>query len=219
MQQCCGKSIEMATLEELQAEVAELKESLEAQITSNKALGADLKKAKADLRKGQEIDPAEFAALQTENDTLKGNLAKATKDLTTITGERDKAVKTLETESTITIGMQRDRDLTEALAAINVTNPINLKAAKALLAAQVQVVTEGDKRVTKVGDKLLANYLKEDWSASDDGKHFISAPNNTGGGSQGGGKDTSLKQVSRSEFDTFSPAKKMEFSKAGGQVV
>jgi regulator of replication initiation timing len=208
----------MATLEELQAEVAELKESLEAQITSNKALGADLKKAKADLRKGQEIDPAEFAALQTENETLKGNLAKATKDLTTITGERDKAVKTLETETTITIGMQRDRDLTEALAAINVTNPINLKAAKAMLAAQVNIVTEGDKRVAKVGDKLLTDHLKE-WSATDEGKHFVSADNSSGGGAQGGGSQGNSKTMTRAQFDAADQSTRASFAKEGGKVV
>lgn len=209
-QLCCGKSIEM-TLEELQAKVTELTESLEAQITSNKALGADLKKAKADLRKGQEIDPTEFAALQTENETLKGNLAKATKDLTAITGERDKAVKTLETETSITLGMQRDRDLTEALAAINVTNPHNLKAAKAILSAQVTIVTEGDKRITKVGDKPLADYLKSEWSVSDEGKNFVSPPNNSGGGSQGGGGNPAGKTMARAQFDAADQGSRAAF--------
>jgi hypothetical protein len=65
-----------------------------------------------------------------------------------------------------------------------VTNPINLKAAKAMLAAQVNIVTEGDKRIAKVGDKLLADHLKE-WSATDEGKHFVSADNNSGGGGHG----------------------------------
>ncbi|MES2636614.1 MAG: hypothetical protein V4605_04755, partial [Pseudomonadota bacterium] len=139
------------TLEELQAKFAELTESQEALTATNNGLKADLSKAKAELRKGQTIDPNDYAAVQTENEKLKADLGKATKDLKTVADERDKAVKTLETESSITIGMQRDRDLTEALAAINVTNPINLKAAKAMLAAQVTVVTEGDKRITKVG--------------------------------------------------------------------
>jgi seryl-tRNA synthetase len=174
------------TLEELQAKVTELTEAQEALTATNNGLKADLTKAKAELRKGQTIDPNDYANLQAENDKLKADLGKATKDLTTITGERDKAVKTLETETNITIGMQRDRDLTEALAAINVTNPINLKAAKAMLAAQVNIVTEGDKRVAKVGDKLLTDHLKE-WSATDEGKHFVSADNNSGGGSTGGG--------------------------------
>lgn len=173
------------TLEELQAKVAELTEALSAQAEANKGLKADLTKAKAELRKGQEIDPNEYAALQTQNDELKAKLTAVDKDLKKVLTERDTALKTLETESAVTINMQRERDLTEALSSINVTNAINLKAAKAMLAAQVQVVTEGDKRITKVGDKALGDYLKE-WANTDEGKHFVSAPNNNGGGSQGG---------------------------------
>lgn len=188
MQLCCGKSIEM-TLEELQAKVAELTELSKAQDETNKGLKADLTKAKAELRKGQEIDPNEFNALQTENEGLKTKLGALDKDFKKVTGERDTLAKTLETESKITIEMQRDSDLTNALASINVTNPINLKAAKAMLAGQVQVVTEGDKRLSKVGDKALADHLTE-WATTEEGKHFINAPNNSGGGAGGGGKQT-----------------------------
>ncbi len=217
MQQCCGKSIEM-TLEELQAKVAELTEAQEALTATNNGLKADLKKAKVELQKGQTIDPVEFSNLQTENETLKATVNKATKDLKTIADERDKAVKTLETESTITLGMQRDRDLTEGLAAINVTNPINLKAAKAMLAAQVTVVTEGDKRITKVGDKPLADHLKE-WAASDEGKHFVAAPNNSGGGGNGGGNgNPALKTMKRDEFTKLPQADKVKFSNSGGTL-
>jgi hypothetical protein len=37
-----------------------------------------------------------------------------------------------------------------------------------------------------VGDKPISEYLKE-WATTDEGKHFVAAPNNNGGGSQGGG--------------------------------
>ena len=175
------------TLEELQAKVAELTESLKAETDTTKGLKADLTKAKNELRKGQEIDPNEFASLQTLNEELKSKLSLTANDLKKITGERDTALKTLETESVITLGMQKDRDLMDELSRINVTNPINLKAAKAILAAQVQVVTDGDKRVTKFGDKLLSDGLKE-WAATDEGKHFITATQNNGGGATGGGE-------------------------------
>lgn len=174
------------TLEELQAKVTELTESLAAQAETNNGLKADLTKAKNELRKGQTIDPNDYANLQTENEGLKTKLSDADKAAKKLLTERDTALKTLETESAVTINMQRERDLTEGLSAAGVTNAINLKAAKAMLAAQVQVVTEGDKRITKVGDKPLADFLTE-WKASDEGKHFVSATNNSGGGSQGGG--------------------------------
>jgi small-conductance mechanosensitive channel len=187
MQQCCGKSNDM-TLEELQAKVAELTDTLKAQEEANKGLKADLTKAKNELRKGQEIDPSEFASLQRENEELKGKLTTLDKDFKKVAGERDTLAKTLETESKITLEMQRDSDLTNGLSAINVTNPINLKAAKALLAAQVAVVTDGDKRISKVGEKSVTDYLKE-WATTDEGKHFVSAQANNGGGAQGGGQE------------------------------
>ncbi|MES2637349.1 MAG: hypothetical protein V4605_08490, partial [Pseudomonadota bacterium] len=64
--------------------------------------------------------------------------------------------------------------------------------------AQVTVVTEGDKRITKVGDKLLNDHLKE-WGATDEGKHFISAPNNSGGGSQGGGGEPNTQNMTSTQ--------------------
>jgi len=205
------------TLEELQAKVAELTESLKAETDTTKGLKADLTKAKNELRKGQEIDPNEFASLQTLNEELKSKLNLTANDLKKITGERDTALKTLETESVITLGMQKDRDLMDELSKINVTNPINLKAAKAILAAQVQVVTDGDKRVTKFGDKLLSDGLKE-WAATDEGKHFITATQNNGGGATGGSNQSTGKTMTRTQFDAQSPASKMEFSKGGGTV-
>ena len=202
------------TLEELQAKVAELTEAQEALTATNNGLKADLKKAKYELSKGQTIDPAEFSALQTENETLKSKLSEYDKTVKALTTERDKAVKTLESESKITIEMQRDRDLTEALSSINVTNPISLKAAKAMLAAQVQVVTEGDKRITKLGDKPLSEALKE-WGATDEGKHFITAQNNNGGGSKGGSQSQNAKTMPRNEFDAL-PAKDRASKMADG---
>jgi predicted RNase H-like nuclease (RuvC/YqgF family) len=173
------------TLEELQAKFTELTESMTALTDTNNGLKADLTKAKAELRKGQTIDPADYSALQAENEAYKTKLADADKQTKKLAEEREKAVKTLETESQVTVNMQRERDLTEGLAGINVTNAINLKAAKAMLAAQVQVVTKDGVRISMVGDKPISEYLKE-WAATDEGKHFVAAPNNNGGGSQGG---------------------------------
>ena len=218
MQQCCGKSQKMATLEDLESKITELTESLNATNEANKGLKADLTKAKAELRKGQEIDPNEFLALQTSSEELKNKLGIATNDLKKITAERDIALKTLETESGITLAMQKESDLMNALAGINVTNPINQKAAKAILAAQVQVVTDGDKRVSKVGDKLLVDYLKETWAATDEGKHFITAPNNNGGGAQGGGTSSNSKTMTRAQFDAADQGTRAEFAKGGGRV-
>jgi hypothetical protein len=138
------------------------------------------------LRKGTAIKPEDLEKVEAERDEYKAKLDAANKDVKKLTTERDTAVTNLAKESEISANAHKERDLTESLAAINVSNPIALKAAKALLASQAQVVVEGDKRVTKVGDKLLSDHLKE-WAATDEGKHFITAPANGGGGAGGGG--------------------------------
>lgn len=185
----------MATPEELEVKIAELTDSMKAMDESNKGLKSDLTKAKAELRKGQEINPAEFAQLQQDYDTLQAKNITLDGQLKKVTGERDNLSQTLEAENKIAVERQRDSDLTNALTAMNVNNPINLRAAKAILAAQVQVVTEGDKRISKVGDKPLADHLAE-WGATDEGKHFISAQQNNGGGSNGGDANPSNKKFS-----------------------
>lgn len=181
------------TLEELQAKVAELTEAQEALQATNNGLKADLKKAKNELNTSKGVDVAEFTALQSENEALKAKVNDADKSIKKITGERDLAIKARDDDALITSNMQRDRDLTEALSAVGVTNAVYLKAAKSMLAAQVQVVIDGDKRVTKVGDKLLTDFSKE-WAASDEGKTFITPADNSGGGSMGGAAGTQSNQ-------------------------
>ena len=165
------------------------------------------------LRKGKQINPEDLEKIEQERDEWKSKAEKATKDVTKLTGERDKAIADLKTESEITTSAHKERDLTEQLAALNVTNPHMLKAAKALLSSQAQVVLDGDKRVTKVGDKALADHLKE-WAATEEGKSFISAPNNSGGSSQGSnGGQGGGKTIKQSDLDAMNPkdrAAKME---------
>jgi len=108
-----------------------------------------------------------------------------------------------------------DNGLNEALAKAGV-KPEYLKAAKAMFAGQVQVVTDGENRVAKVGDKGLSDFVTA-WAAGDEGKHFVAAPNNSGGGSGGGGKGQGTqKTMTRTQFDALSPVEKVEFGKARG---
>jgi type I site-specific restriction-modification system R (restriction) subunit len=170
------------------------------------------------LRKGTAIKPEDLEKVEAERDEYKAKLDAANKDVKKLTTERDTAVTNLAKESELSANAHKERELTESLAALNVSNPIALKAAKALLSSQTQVVIEGDKRVTKVGDKLLADHLKE-WAATDEGKHFITAPANGGGGANGGsGNGGGSKTMTRAEFDQKTPAERMAFSKDGGTV-
>ena len=136
-------------------------------------------------RKGQQIDPETVSKLEEQIEALKGELTTAQKAAKTATADAEKARKALEAESGAVQRLLVDNGLTDALTKAGVTNPVHLKAAKALLAAQVQVAADGDQRVAKVGDKALTDFIGE-WAKGDEGKHFVAAPANSGGGAAGG---------------------------------
>lgn len=147
----------------------------------NRELLGEVKK----LKRGAEIDPAEVAALESQIDTLKADLTKAQKEAKAFAKQAEDNAKALESESGFTRSLLVEQALTSELMSAGVKNPAHLKAAKALLKSDVQVITDGDQRVAKIGDKALKDYVKE-WAAGDDGKHFVSADQNSGGGAGGG---------------------------------
>jgi len=63
--------------------------------------------------------------------------------------------------------------------------PEYMDAVVALLSPLATLKAEGDSRVAVVGDKPLTDYVSE-WAKSDKGKHYVSAPDNKGGGANGG---------------------------------
>lgn len=171
------------------------------------------------LRKGKQISPEDVEKLETQIESLQGDLAKAHGDTKALKKLADDATKALQSESGFTQKLLVENGLSDALIKANVTNPAHLKAVKSMLSAQVQIVADGDTRKAMVGDKDLSTFVNE-WAISDEGKHFIAAPNNSGGGSQGGSSNNNgNKTMTRTEFESRSPAQKMDFSKAGGQLI
>ena len=171
------KKIEL-TEAELDAKIAEAVEGLK---TKNQELLAEVKKYK----KGQAVDPSEVDKLETTIADLQSKLTTAEKAARIATKDLDTVRKQLETESAFNQRLLVDNGLTEALTKNGVTNPVHLKAAKALLASQgIKIDADGENRVAKLGDKLLADAIKE-WASSDEGKHFVAAPGNAGGGAAG----------------------------------
>jgi len=160
----------------VKAAIDEETRGLKAKVTE---LMESLKKAK----KGQEIDPEDHARLERELEETQGKLTEAEKKLKTATTEAEKHKKSYESESQLTHRLLVDNGLTEALLKAGV-KPEFQKAAKAMLAGQVVLVAEGDKRIAKVGDKTLADFVTE-WAKGDEGKHFVAAAGNGGGGSGG----------------------------------
>lgn len=199
-----------ALKEAVDAAVAEATEGLK---NKNAELLAKLKKAQKDST----IDPAEHQQLQAELEQTQAKLATAEKTLKTVTAEAEKVKKALEGESGFTSKLLIENGLNDALLKAGV-KPEMQKAVKALLSGQVTIKIEGDKRNPVIGDKSLSDFVGE-WAKSDEGKHFVSAPNNQGGGAKGGGKgNENAKTMTRAAFDALGPADKAEFSKGGGTL-
>lgn len=170
------------------------------------------------LRKGRAIDPADIEKLEGEIDRLSGENKELAKSVKVSAKLAEDANKALQQESGFTSSLLIDQGLTSALTANGITNPALLKGALAMLKSQgAQVVIDGDKRVARLGDKALADAVKE-FAASDEGKHFVSAKQNSGGGAQGGGGTTTSNTMTRAAFEAMAPGAKSEFSKKGGTL-
>ena len=167
--------------------IAELEAAIEVLSAKNNQLLGEVKVAKAKA-KGAEIDPAEYAALQNENETLKSELTKATKDSA-------KTIEALQTSLSEKDGALQsyliDNGLNDAMLKAGI-KPEFMSAAKAMLKANTKVTAENGQYSALMGDKPLFDAITE-WAASDEGKHFVSAPANSGGGATGGnGNATSV---------------------------
>jgi hypothetical protein len=165
----------------------------------NTELLGKLKKATKDAQ----IDPAEHQALQAELDATTAKLTEAVKLAKTATTEAEKIKKAYETESKVAHNLLVENGLSSALLEAGVKNPAYQKAAKAMLAGQVVLTADGENRVAKMGDKLLAEAVKA-WAVSDEGKAFVDAPTNSGGGAHGGGNGTpEAKTMARTAFEAL----------------
>jgi flagellar capping protein FliD len=196
---------------------AKISEAIEAAtgglVKKNQELLSELKEA----RKGRAIDPAELDKLQAKIDALEADLGTAHKTKK----EQEKALKlaqdALASESGFTQKLLLDNGLTEALVKAGVATPM-LPAVKAMLGSQAKVIVDGDARKAVIGDKDLTEFVSA-WATTDEGKHFIAAPANGGGGASGGaGNGSGAKVWTREKFDAASHFERSEFAKAGGKV-
>ena len=196
--------------EQIKAAVEEATAGLAAK---NKELLAELKEAK----KGKQIDPAEVEKLEAKINALETDLGNATKALKDGNKAYESLKANLDAETGFTSKLLLDNGLTDALVKSGVAAPY-LPAVKAMLISQAKIEANGSDRIAKIGDKELGEFVKE-WATSDEGKNFISAPANAGGGSAGGASSGSgSKTVSRASWDEMSHADRANFVKQGGKV-
>lgn len=194
----------------IESAVAEATEGLK---TKNTELLGKLKKAQKDST----IDPAEHQALQESLTATEAKLSEANKLLKAAVKEAETSKKAYESEAQFVSKLLVDNGLTEAIIKSGV-KPEMARAVKAMLSGQVALKVEGDKRTAMIGDKSLSDAVDE-WAKSDEGKHFVSAPNNQGGGANGGGQDKGkVKTMARAAFEVLSPADKSAFAKDGGTL-
>lgn len=183
-------------------------------ISKRDELLAEVKK----LRKNQEIKPEQLEDLENQIETYKAKLTESEKQAKFIASEADKVKKLYEAESGYTNNLLVENGLNEALVKEGIAKQF-LPAVKSMLKGQVQVKVEGNERKAVIGEKALSDFVSE-WSKSEEGKHFIAAPSNSGGGSSGGGdaKGTG-KTMPRSQFDGISSGEKNLFLKDGGKII
>ena len=160
---------------------AAIDSAIEDAVSGLKAKNIDLAARLEKARKGKEIDPDDHNALIARADKLEADLQAANKLIKTVNTEFDKIKKAHEIESAFTQKLLVDNGLVGELTKANITNPVLLKAAKEMLKSQVALVIDGDNRKAMVGDKELSVFVTE-WAASDEGKHFVTAQANSGGG-------------------------------------
>ena len=158
------------------------------------------------LRKGAEIDPAELEKVEAERDELKGKLSDANKALGKVTKDLEAANKRAEDTDAAYSNSLKDAALTEALTKAGVPVAM-LGAVKAYHAGKLQVADDNGTRVIKAGEKALGDFITE-WAASDEGKHFIAAPDTSGGGASHSTRSMTKNapSMTRQAFDSLPPA-------------
>ena len=168
------------------ADKAAVQELIDAALAPLAAKNKELLGEVRQLKRGATIDPADFERVERERDEALAAAADATKTAKAQAKAAEDAAAALSGEQGYTQRLLVDNGLRAALAEAGVTNAVQAKAAAALIReqAKIEVKIDGADRKAVVGDKDLAAHVKE-WSQSDEGKHFVSAPANTGGGAAG----------------------------------
>lgn len=188
----------------------------EALSAKNKELLGEMKVLKAKA-KGADIDPTEHAALQTQVDDLNDKLGKAEKYGKT---EVEKLTKALSEKDGALHKHLIDAGLTDALVKAGVQTPL-LDAVKALHQSKASINAKDGAYEALIDGKPLAEFVTA-WAQSDQGKHFVAAPQNNGGGAQGGSGKGTAKTMTRDAFDSLTAAGDptlQSFFREGGQII
>jgi len=192
------------------AAVAKVQESVDKLTTKNDELIGENRK----LKRGAEIKPEDLTAAEERADKAESAKSELEKQVKTLTGERDKAVKSLETESAFTQKLLIQDGLKSALIANGVKDEDFIDSLAAKFGSTATVKVDGETRTALIGDKPLADHIKE-WAGSDAGKKFVAAAVNSGGDSRGSKvNEASADLLKLSPVDRITAAREAEAAKA-----
>lgn len=177
------KIVSDAVAEALENAREEHEQEIQGLKTKNGELVTKLNKARKDGGDGsaEEVTrlEAELDANRTELNNAKREARQFERDFKAAAATRDTVMAELETERKAATGLVVENDLTAALTSVNVA-PHLFDGAKALLGNGVTVKEVEGKRQAFVGDKPLGEHVKE-WALGDQGKHYVTAADNSGG--------------------------------------
>lgn len=208
-----SEKVDLTSPEVTAAIEAAVAEAITGLKNKNTELLGELKAA----RKTAVIDPDEFSRLKEERDDLKDRITEFDKALKTAKLDTEKTLKLYNDELSRSTALDVDSKLSAALSECKV-RPELIKAAKAMFSGMAKSELKDNIRQVTMGGKAVSDYVKE-WAATDEGKHFVSAPANTGGGAPGGAGAAEKSSVTRAQFDVMSHVERSTFAIGGGKVV
>lgn len=200
-----GSTAYQIQLEGLDAhsDVRALKNAHETQKTKNATLRTEIEQLKARVEGlPEDFDSSAYEQLKSQAEAkpggatheqveqmVKQRVDAATKKLNEDLQSRDNTIADLRAERD---KARRNQVLNDALADAGVTDQIYFRAARALLKDQLKVVEDDDGTFTVLAydpemqiDRPATDFIKA-WSESDEGKAFVGARANMGGGGDGG---------------------------------
>lgn len=177
----------------------------------------EAKKAKQALRAHQDIKPEDLTAAEERAEKAETALREAQNQVKSLTKERDTAVKSLEAEQGFTNKLLIQDGLKSALIASGVKDEDFLDSLTHKFSSGATIKSDGEARVAMLGDKALADAIKE-WAGTDAGKKFVAAADNSGAGAPGGKGGSPGKSISEADFNAMSGKDRAAFMNSGGSI-
>jgi len=136
--------------------------------------------------------------------------------------ELDKRDSTIQNKDKQMRNLIIENNLSAALTENAVTNPVYQKAAKRMLADQIELEEDHNGHLNPVvdnnwGKKLPLGEFVKTWTAGDEGKAFVD-PSRGSGAPGGNGSPQSKKEMDRAQFEDLAEAEKQQFLQDGGKL-